>query len=328
MTSRFRRVLQRWAAKPPVRRIGLLIHPGMMPEAIGDNINGPSLVAVPDWVRNPLGRYYLYFAHHKGRYIRLAYADDIAGPWTVHERKIVPVRQVPGGKNHVASPDVHIDRKAGKLRMYFHSKRAGQPGQHTFVAESRDGLKFTVRPEPVGIYYFRAWRKNGSWWALAKGLLYRSPDGVSGFEPGQLVYGPKDQSEQQRLDGSIRHTAVCQFQGRTFVFFTRIGDSPERIFCGLLDDDDPEDWRNWTLRGEVEILRPVTDYEGATLAPTRGAPGGAFERENALRDPCYFEEKGRAYLLYAVAGENGIALAEINMAGIARLVLDRAGRAG
>ncbi|MBI3972242.1 MAG: hypothetical protein HY332_13225, partial [Chloroflexi bacterium] len=42
---------------------------------MGDNINGPSLIRVPDWVDDPLGRYYLYFAHHRGTYIRLAYAD-------------------------------------------------------------------------------------------------------------------------------------------------------------------------------------------------------------------------------------------------------------
>ena len=44
---------------------------------MGDNINGPSLVQVPDWVPNPLGRYYLYFGHHDGRYIRLAFADEL-----------------------------------------------------------------------------------------------------------------------------------------------------------------------------------------------------------------------------------------------------------
>ena len=30
------------------------------------NINGPSLIKVPHWMENPLGKYYLYFAHHKG----------------------------------------------------------------------------------------------------------------------------------------------------------------------------------------------------------------------------------------------------------------------
>ena len=44
------------------------------------NINGPSVIAVPDWVENRLGAYYLYFAHHKGDYIRMAYADSPLGP--------------------------------------------------------------------------------------------------------------------------------------------------------------------------------------------------------------------------------------------------------
>ena len=39
---------------------------------MGDNINGPSLIRVPNWVEGRLSRYYLYFADHKGAYIRLA----------------------------------------------------------------------------------------------------------------------------------------------------------------------------------------------------------------------------------------------------------------
>ena len=56
-----------------------IIRPNM-DERMGSNINGPSLIRVPDWVENPLGKYYLYFANHKGRYIRLAYADRLEGP--------------------------------------------------------------------------------------------------------------------------------------------------------------------------------------------------------------------------------------------------------
>ena len=52
-------------------------------ESIGANINGPSLLRVPDWLPSPLGRYYLYFSHHQGASIRLAYADALTGPWTV-----------------------------------------------------------------------------------------------------------------------------------------------------------------------------------------------------------------------------------------------------
>ena len=56
-----------------------------MSSSLGNNINGPSLIRVPDWVPDPLGRYYLYFAHHEGRSIRLAYADQLTGPWKLKE---------------------------------------------------------------------------------------------------------------------------------------------------------------------------------------------------------------------------------------------------
>ncbi len=67
------------------RRIGNgpIIGPGLHP-SIGENIQGPSLIRVPDWVAGRLGRYYLYFADHKGAHIRLAHADAVEGPWTVH----------------------------------------------------------------------------------------------------------------------------------------------------------------------------------------------------------------------------------------------------
>ena len=43
---------------------------------MGGNVQGPTLIRVPDWVEDPLGKYYLYFADHRGTYIRLAYADE------------------------------------------------------------------------------------------------------------------------------------------------------------------------------------------------------------------------------------------------------------
>lgn len=29
---------------------------------LGENINGPSVIKVPNWVENPLAKYYMYFA--------------------------------------------------------------------------------------------------------------------------------------------------------------------------------------------------------------------------------------------------------------------------
>ena len=41
------------------------------------NINGPSVIKVPDWVppegrADPSAHYYMYFGHHGGKYIRMA----------------------------------------------------------------------------------------------------------------------------------------------------------------------------------------------------------------------------------------------------------------
>ena len=55
-----------------------------MDERMGANVQGPSLIRVPAWLPNPLGRYYLYYADHKGSYIRLACADALEGPWRTH----------------------------------------------------------------------------------------------------------------------------------------------------------------------------------------------------------------------------------------------------
>jgi hypothetical protein len=44
-----------------------IIRPEMLPGRDGANINGPSLIRVPSRVKNPLGRYYLYFAHRSHR---------------------------------------------------------------------------------------------------------------------------------------------------------------------------------------------------------------------------------------------------------------------
>ena len=47
------------------------------------------------------------------------------------------------------------------------------------------------------------------------------------------------------------------------------------------------------------------------MEPSRG--GAVNVPVNQLRDPAIFEEDGRVYLLYAVAGERGIALAEVHL---------------
>jgi hypothetical protein len=60
--------------------------------SLGGNVNGPTVIRVPDWIDRPLGRYYMYFANHMGTFIRLAYADALTGPWKIYEPGVLQAR--------------------------------------------------------------------------------------------------------------------------------------------------------------------------------------------------------------------------------------------
>ncbi|PBC10727.1 hypothetical protein CK230_07665 [Mesorhizobium sp. WSM3859] len=272
----------------------------------GININGPSLISMPDWAPGRLGAYHLYFADHGGSYIRLAYADSIEGPWHIHPGGVLSLDQCQFIKDHIASPDIHVDQRNRRFVMYFHGPARDAPGQVTFAATSSDGLRFNPLSEPLGPSYARFFHHDQWWYGLlGTGAItvFRSRNGISDFEQGPVVLpGVK------RVP-TPRHLAL-QKSGRWLrVYYTRRGDAPERILHGTIDL--AEDWRNWTVRGDTELMRPRTDFEGAALPVRRSREGPAKGRENALRDPAIFEENGRTWLLYAVAGESGIALAEI-----------------
>jgi hypothetical protein len=291
-----------------------IVRTEMLPGRDGDNINGPSLIRVPDWMEEPLGKYHLYFSHHGGDYIRLAYADELEGPWKIHQPGTLRLGDAPAAKGHIASPDVHVDR--GQIRMYFHAPGRNADGQKTFVATSTDGLTFSPSDEILGTFYFRAFQWKDHWYALAKGgALYRSRDGLTSFSAGPNPFvsdPPPDAASAQGREAPspIRHVAVQLVGDSLWIYFTRVGDAPERILRTRIELSD--DWTTW--RPAVppqEVLRPEEEYEGVKH-PLEASRSGATEGpENAVRDPAIFTEGGRTWLIYSIAGESGLAMAEV-----------------
>jgi len=268
-----------------------------MDERMGDNINGPSLIRVPEWLPHPLGRYYLYFAHHGGTYIRLAYADDLSGPWRLHGPGVLALEHA-HFQRHIASPDVHVDVGEQRIRMYYHGVEEEQ-GQMTRVALSDDGLRFEARPEIVGLLYLRAFPwQDMTYGVVMRGVFYRSADGLGGFEPGPTLFGENQRHCAVQLDGDV-----------LTVYYTNVGDCPERILASRIRLEG--DWRDWQASEPEEILAPELEYEGADLPLEPSRRGAVRERARQVRDPCIYREDGRTYLLYAVAGEHGIAIARL-----------------
>jgi hypothetical protein len=297
-----------------------IIRPDTTPGGHGANINGPSLIRVPDWLEKPLGKYYLYFADHRGTYIRLAYADRLEGPWSMYKPGTLKLEEVEaaGGYEkkggHIASPDVHVDHEKKEIRMYFHGKLgpAGTWGHSSGVALSKDGLRFKPFPKNIGEPYFRVFRWEGWYYAVTRsGSLVRSKDGLGRFAEANTAFDdatrgrPRDKQEK----AAIRHTAL-KLDGKVLsVFFSRAGDTPERILVSRAELVGPH--TGWRLSAPQEVLQPEVDYEGGLLPLTRSRGGLINVPARQLRDPAIFREDGKTYLLYSVAGEHGIAIAEL-----------------
>lgn len=286
-----------------------------MDDLMGGNVQGPSLIRVPDWIENPLGKYYLYFADHRGSYIRLAYADDLSGPWRTHEpgtlqldESYFPTSLPPSqpGTNypqyaHIASPDVHVRNDLRQIVMYVHGQDPGKGvgSQVTRLATSKDGINFAGEPEILGRPYFRVIRNDDYYYALAMpGFLYRSRDGISHFEAGPQLF-----------NDDMRHSALIIRGNTLYVFWTQAGHAPERILLSTVDMQ--ADWFKWQAIPPTEILRPELDWEGADVKIEPSTRGYIDVRANQLRDPAIFREGEDVYLLYSVAGEGGIAISKL-----------------
>lgn len=263
------------------------------------NVNGPSLVRAPQWLDNPLGVYYLYFAHHQGRHIRLAFADALEGPWQVYGPGTLQIEET-DFTGHIASPDVHVDSDEKRVRMYFHGCGGDHSGQRTRVALSPDGVRFqTVEGETLGRSYWRVFELDGWYYTLEMpGLFRRSRDPLGPFEEGPMLFTE-----------DMRHSAVKLDNHALTVFWSNAHDVPEHILTCTIDAS--ADWMQWQASEPATALRSELEWEGADKPVVESARGSIHEPVHQLRDPCIYREDEKTYLLYSVAGEHGIAAAEV-----------------
>ena len=146
----------------------------------------------------------------------------------------------------------------------------------------------------------RVFDHDGWTYAMAMpGQFYRSADGFTDFEEGPLLFNP-----------GMRHAALLTRGDTLCVFWTQVGEAPERVLFSTIELAD--DWMSWQESDAVEILRPEHDWEGADAPLEPSMRSVAYGHVNQLRDPSIFVDEQRTYLLYAVAGESGIAIAEVH----------------
>jgi hypothetical protein len=279
----------------------------------------------------------MYFANHTGTFVRLAYSNAIQGPWTVYEPGVLDVQHTAFFRpqpdppetladfyTHVASPEIWIDENRRRIVMWVHGwwtngerwpdtlpaartwAREKGYGQFTQAAESADGLRFQVHPAITKTSYLRVFPYGEYLYGVSRlGQLSRSRDPLGAFELGPNPF------RDSPYAGRVRHVGLLKRGHRLHVFFTAIGDAPERVLLSTVDLN--SDWSTWRASDPVEVIQPETSYECADLAAVPSLPGDVDTRVRQIRDPFAFEDGETTFLFYSTCGEQGIAAAEIRL---------------
>jgi hypothetical protein len=312
--------------------------------SVGDNVNGPSIIKVPDWVQNPLGRYYMYFAHHRGTYIRLAYANSLHGPWKIYVPGVLnvsetalfrpqpdPPYEIYGVYTHVASPEVLIDDAHKRIIMWVHGQfsdgkkwpddpieahawlRQNGYSQITQVTVSTDGLHFEARPAMSREPYLRVFEHGGEYYGIVRlGHLVHSKDPLEPFESGP------DPFRDTPFSNKVRHVALLADGDTLHIFLSVIGAAPESIVHTTMSLKG--DWQDWKVGAFDEVLKPEARYECPDWPVRPSEVGEIYGAARQLRDPALYVEKGadgkdKITLFYTICGEQGVAAADLEMSG-------------
>lgn len=317
-----------------------------------NNINGPSMIKVPDWVENPLGRYYLYFAHHKGAFLRMAVSNDLGGPWRMYPYPIIPLQYSGFAKAQSNKASEHEDLKkylsdsevAALVQVGEDAAKAYEKRTQQILPTQGPTTPHVASPEVVvdhekkqiRMYYHGlvegslqmtkvAESSNGVDFSPVGGLIgapymriFEHGGYQYGFAMPGLMYRSKDGindwvvRERWFLPPNTRHSGLHKVGNMLYVFYTRVGDAPESIVYTAIDLTDP-DWNTWAVGETYDLLKPELGWEGSHKLPTPSTRGEIGSVVNQLRDPDVFEDSdGKLYLLYAGGGESGIGIASLS----------------
>ena len=321
----------------------------------GKNINGPCVIALPDWLPlekrvNPTAKYYLYFAHHNGSYIRMAWAKEIIGPWqlynadsTISEPNRGVISLYGDGKtkkillansieisSHIASPIVQIDNENKRFKLFFHGPTKltseDKTDQRNFLAYSDDGIQFQKNISPVMLAgsYLYPFNYKGKYYGFSNGGLFHEAPATGAidkapknFDYSKTLWSSRNNFFKEAIakmndnDFRVRHTSVYLENDLLHIFFSSSHDTPEQIYyCSA--NLNRVNSENWKVTTFYPIMRASESWEGGDIEPIESLGGPAKSMINEVRDPSIFKDNdGKLYLFYCAGGERGIGVASL-----------------
>lgn len=151
----------------------------------------PSIFHAGEYLDDPLGEWYLYFAPHEDPGgIVLMYADSPEGPWTENTNNpiISNVWDDHYDVSHVSSPDATWNAETEEVFLYFHGENS-----ETRYAHSSDGVEFTYGDRVV-------WNEMGGPDVTESSYarVFEHPDPNSEFNYG-MFYMANEQDDIRRI---------------------------------------------------------------------------------------------------------------------------------
>ena len=129
-------------------------------------------------------------------------------------------------------------------------------------------------------------------------------------ERSTSIFGPFSSSVNVSIPDNweLRHVSASVHGTSITLYYTRIGDAPERIYRASIDTSQP--WGEWALTNEECVRQPELPWEGAQL-PVQISTNGPANSVNQLRDPFIYDDGPNRALFYSYSGESGIAVATL-----------------
>ncbi|MDA3799740.1 MAG: hypothetical protein PF692_11745 [Kiritimatiellae bacterium] len=287
---------------------------------LGGNINGPTVIKVPEWVEQPLGKYYMYFAHHQGKYIRMAYADNALGPYTMFDGEVLSIDGLPY-EHHIASPDIVVDDENKKIIMFYHGcgvtdASQATSGQWTSYSESSDGLSFVSDDIYLCPSYLRVVKVGDRYLGSSGGpkrpvfeftkSLRDIPEQIGNIEIKSEPFCKFENGEASMFSYRVRHLCFdLESESKLWIYYSNVKDKPEIIKRVCVDP------KSWSAECFEEVLQSELDYEGVNEPLVESEGGAKHFPVHELRDPYIINDNSKKYMFYTIAGETGIAVVEL-----------------
>jgi hypothetical protein len=290
---------------PTFTHHGIVLEPQSLRYNPCNDVIFPSVITAADHVREPLGRFYLYYAPHNAPGgICLAFAESPLGPWTEYDANPIVTRDWPPHYRvgHISSPHVLWVAEESLFFLYFHGEN-----DTTRLATSADGIHFDYQDAVLttAMYdniseasYARVFRQSIPGTDTRFLLMFMGNNqGTRRIYLATAHDGRRFTPHREPLINPPPGTGVTQVgapwylphRGRHFVIFH--GDKTKADLSNVTSD---------LYIAEMDPEFRQAAHPGLFYSRTQ-----AGEDNARVSDPCVFEDGGRRYLYMAVGGRLG-----------------------